>query len=81
MQMRKKASSRDDTRGNHPAPKQASFLQVAWIVVSGMVMIGRGRDFGPDAPKIGPARLIIMAFVAALLVIGALVMLVRFITH
>ena len=54
-----------------PAPKKASLLQVIRIVVSMLFMIGRNRDYGPNAPTIGPARLIIVAIIgAALLIIG-----------
>jgi hypothetical protein len=61
-------------------PKKASLLQVARIVASGFVMIGRGRDYAPGAPTIDPIRLIVLALVAAALLIGALVLLVRVIT-
>ena len=61
-------------------PKKATLLQVARIVASGFVMIGRGRDYAPGAPTIDPVRLIVLALVAAALLIGALVLLVRVIT-
>jgi hypothetical protein len=60
---------------SRPAPKKASWLQVAWIVVSGLFMIGRNRDFGPDAPKISPAQLIVVAVIGAALLIGGLILL------
>ena len=63
-----------------PAPKKATLLQVARIVASGFVMIGRGRDYAPGAPTIDPVRLIVLALIAAALLIGALVLLVRVIT-
>ena len=40
-----------------------------------LFMIGRNRDYGPDAPTIGPVRLIIVAVVGAILLISALVLL------
>ena len=61
-------------------PKKATLLQVARIVASGFVMIGRGRDYAPGAPTIDPVRLIVLALIAAALLIGALVLLVRVIT-
>jgi hypothetical protein len=64
-----------------PAPKRATLRQVAWIVVSGLFMIGRNRDFGPDAPTIGPVRLIIVALIGAALLIAGLVMLATTISH
>ncbi len=33
-------------------------------------MIGRNRDYGPAAPTIGPARLIIVAFIGTALLIA-----------
>ena len=53
-----------------PAPvpsKKANLLQVIWIVVSGFFMIGRNRDYGPGAPKISPAQLVIVAVIGAML--------------
>lgn len=64
-----------------PAPKKATLLQTARIVVSMLFMIGRNRDYGPDAPKIGPARLIIVAVIGAALVITGLVLLATYIAH
>lgn len=64
-----------------PGPKKATLLQVARIVVSGLFMIGRNRDFGPAAPTIGPARLIIVVFIGTALLIAALVLLATFIAH
>lgn len=64
-----------------PASKKATLLQVIWIVVSGLFMIGRNRDYGPDAPKIGPAQLIIVASIGAALLISGLVLLATFITR
>jgi Protein of unknown function (DUF2970) len=61
-------------------PKKATLLQLARIVASGFVMIGRARDYEPDAPTIDPVRLIILAFAGTALLIGALVLLVTFIT-
>ena len=61
-------------------PKKATLLQLARIVASGFVMIGRGRDYEPGAPTIDPVRLIILAFAGAALLIGVLVLLVTFIT-
>ena len=55
-------------------------MQLARIVASGFVMIGRGRDYEPGAPTIDPVRLIILAFAGTALLIGALVLLVTFIT-
>jgi hypothetical protein len=61
------------------APKKATLLQVARIVVSMLFMVGRNRDYGPDAPAIGAARLIIVAVIGAALVIAGLVALAIFI--
>lgn len=58
-----------------PAPKKASWLQVAWVVVSGLFMIGRNRDFGPDAPKISPVHLLVVAIIGAALLVGGLILL------
>ena len=63
-----------------PEPKKATLLQLARIVASGFVMIGRGRDYEPGAPAIDPVRLIILAFAGTAMLIGALVLLVTFIT-
>ena len=37
-----------------PIPKKASLLRVVRIVISMLFMIGRNRDYGPNAPIIGP---------------------------
>lgn len=60
-------------------PKKANLLQVVWIVVSGFFMIGRNRDYGPDAPKISPAQLVIVAVVGAILFVLGMITLVTFI--
>jgi hypothetical protein len=60
-------------------PQKASLLKVIWIVLSGFFMIGRNRDYGPDAPKITPAQLIIVAVVGAVLFVVGMVTLVSFI--
>ena len=65
-----------------PAPlKKANLLQVIWIVVSGFFMIGRNRDHGPDAPKVSPAQLVIVAVIGAVLFVVGLITLVSFITR
>jgi hypothetical protein len=64
-----------------PVPKKATLLQVVRIVVSMLFMIGRNRDYGPNAPTIGPARLIIVAIIGAAMVVAALVLLATFITR
>lgn len=64
-----------------PAPKKATLLQVARIVVSMLFMIGRNRDYRSDAPTIGPARLIIVAIIVAVLLIVGLVTLATFIAR
>jgi hypothetical protein len=61
-------------------PRKANLLQVIWIVVSGFFMIGRNRDYGPDAPKISPAQLVVVAVVGAVLFVVGLITLVSFIT-
>lgn len=61
--------------GRPAAPRKASWLQTAWIVVSGLFMIGRNRDFGPDAPRISPAQLIIVAVIGAVILVGGLILL------
>ena len=62
-------------------PKKASLLQTVWIVMSGLVMIGRSRDFNSNAPKINPVLLVIVALVGALLLIAGLVMLATFVAR
>lgn len=64
-----------------PAPKKATLLQVVRIVVSMLFMVGRNRDYAPDAPTIGPTRLIIVAIVGAALLIASLVMLATLIAR
>jgi len=66
---------------SRPTPKKASLLQVAWIVVSMLFMIGRNRDYGPEAPAIGAARLIIVAVIGAALLIAGLVTLATYIAR
>jgi hypothetical protein len=61
------------------SPRKASLLQVIWIVVSGFFMIGRNKDYGPDAPKITPAQLVIVAVIGAVLFVVGMVALVSFI--
>jgi hypothetical protein len=61
-------------------PKKAGLLKVVWIVISGFFMIGRNRDYGPDAPKITPAQLIIVAVMGAIVFVVSIVTLVSFIT-
>ena len=76
-----KAPSEDVERSGRSAPKKATLLQVARVIVSGLFMIAPNRDLGPDAPKIGPVRLIAAAFIGFALVIAALLLLVSAITH
>lgn len=66
---------------SEPAPKKATLLQVVRIVVSMLFMIGRNRDYGPDAPTIGPAQLIIVAVIGAALLIAGLVLLASHLAH
>jgi len=61
-------------------PAKASLPRVIWIVISGFFMIGRNRDYGPDAPKITPAQLIIVAVIGAIVFVASIVTLVSFIT-
>ena len=61
--------------------KKATLLQVVGIVISMLFMVGRNRDYGPDAPAIGPARLIVVAIIGAALLIVGLVMLATFIAR
>jgi hypothetical protein len=68
-------SQSESTADAQPVPKKATLLQVVRIVISGLFMIGRSRDYGPSAPTIGPARLIIVAIIGAVLLIAALVLL------
>ena len=58
-----------------PARREGGWLHVARVVVSMLFMIGRARDFDPDAPTIGPGRFIVMALVVAALLLGGLVLL------
>ena len=62
-------------------PKQASLLHVARIVISLLFMIGRNRDYGPQAPVITPARLIIVSVIGAVLLVTGIIMLASFIAH
>lgn len=64
-----------------PVPGKAGWLQTAWIVVSGLFMIGRNRDFGPDAPRISPAQLIIVAVIGAAILVGGLILLAALIAN
>ena len=66
---------------SEPAPKKATLLQVVRIVFSMLFMIGSNRDYGPDAPTIGPARLIIVAVIGAALLIAGLVLLASHLAH
>ena len=71
-------STQPDAR---PVPKKATLWQVVRIVISMLFMIGRNRDYGPGAPTIGPARLIIVAIIGAALLIAGLVLLATSIAH
>ena len=53
--------------------RKASLLQTIWIVLSGLVMIGRSKDFDPNAPKLDPVLLVIVAIVGAVILIAGLV--------
>jgi hypothetical protein len=64
-----------------PTPKKANLLQVIWIVVSGFFMIGRNRDYAPDAPKISPAQLVVVAVAGGVVFVLGLITLVSFITR
>lgn len=64
-----------------PIPKKATLMQLARIVVSGLFMIGRNRDYGPAAPTIGPVRLIIVVFIGTALLIASLVLLATFVAR
>ncbi len=46
-----------------------------------LFMIGRNRDYGPEAPAIGAARLIIVAVIGAALLIAGLVTLATYIAR
>ena len=71
-----------DHRPSHPLqPKKASLLQTVWVVLSGLIMIGRSRDFAPSAPKLDPILLVIVALVSAALLIAGLVMLASFVAR
>ena len=62
-------------------PKKASLLHVVRIVISLLFMIGRNRDYGPQAPVITPARLIIVSVIGAVLLVAGIIMLASFIAH
>jgi hypothetical protein len=62
-------------------PKKATLLQVVRIVIAMLFMIGRNRDYAPDAPTIGAARLIIVAIIGAALLIIGLVLLATTLAH
>jgi hypothetical protein len=64
-----------------PAEKRATLLQVVRIVISMLFMIGRNRDYGPQAPTITPARLIVASIIGAILLVGGLVVLASYIAH
>ena len=63
------------TGNDDPVPKKASLLQTIRIVVSMLFMVGRNRDYGPNAPAIDPLRLALVAIVGAALLIAGLVLL------
>jgi hypothetical protein len=69
-----------EPQAGQPAQK-ASLLHVMRIVVSMLFMIGRNRDYGPQAPIITPGRLIMVALIGAALLVAGLVMLASFITR
>ncbi|MFL6582713.1 MAG: hypothetical protein ACJ8G2_18390 [Burkholderiales bacterium] len=75
-----KAPRSTETEVAQPAQK-ASLLHVMRIVVSMLFMIGRNRDYGPQAPIITPARLIIVSLIGAALLVAGLVMLASFIAR
>ena len=74
-------SAPDDGTGAPTRPRKASLLQVIWIVISGFFMIGRNRDYAPDAPKISPAHLVIVSVIGAVVFVVSIVTLVSFITR
>ena len=61
------------TRYEPSERRKASLLQTIWIVLSGLVMIGRSKDFDPNAPKLDPVLLVIVAIVGAIILIAGLV--------
>lgn len=61
--------------------RKASLLQTIWIVLSGLVMIGRSKDFDPNAPKLDPLLLVIVAVVGAIILIAGLVTLAVSVAH
>jgi hypothetical protein len=73
-------SAHDNRASASTQPKKASLLHAVWIVVSGFFMIGRNRDYGPDAPKISPAHLVLVAIIGGVVFVGSIVTLVSFIT-
>ena len=79
------ARVKDPTQPTEPEvaqpAKKASLLHVMRIVVSLLFMIGRNRDYGPQAPVITPARLIVVSLIGAALLVAALVMLASFIAR
>jgi Protein of unknown function (DUF2970) len=60
---------------DRPIPKKASLLQTIRIVVSMLFMVGRNRDYGPNAPTIDPLRLALVALIGAALLIAGLILL------
>ena len=62
-------------------PKKASLLQLVWIVISMLFIIGRNRDYSPGAPTIDPLRLALVAFIGAALLITGLVFLATYIAR
>ena len=67
--------------GEQPPARRATLLQTARIVACGLFMVGRNRDYGPEAPSIDPLRLVALAFAGMALVIAALVLLALSIAH
>jgi|GraSoi_2013_40cm_1033754.scaffolds.fasta_scaffold12894_1 hypothetical protein len=63
------------TGNDDPVPKKASLLQTIRIVVSMLFMVGRNRDYGPNAPTIDPLKLALVALIGAALLIAGLVLL------
>lgn len=73
--------SQNEQDNEPPERRKASLLQTVWIVLSGLVMIGRSRDYGPNAPKLDPVLLVIVAIVGAIILIAGLVTLAVSVAH
>ena len=70
-----------DTSLREAAQRPGSFLQTLRAVAWSFFGIRRGKDYEQDVQKLNPVHVIVAGLLGALVFIGVLVLLVRWVVH